>query len=101
MVPTEARISREKSSAQRFHASASALCASFAAKWAWAVGSLARLVAGRQKAAATRAARRVRFICFPWVMTSIDQADGQRLAIGRVQHFRAHQLASPIGRYGQ
>src|SRR5476649_1056715 len=106
-VPIEVRMSRVKSSDQRFHASACACASSAAAMWncestiggASAVGAAcASASAGKEKSAATSAGRGMRFIVVPsFVFESIEKANGERLALRGIQHLGTHRLRGPIG----
>src|SRR5450631_667292 len=106
-VPIEVRISRVKSSDQRFHASACACASSAAATWncgsttggASAGGAgCASATAGKEKSAATSAGRGMRFIVVPlFIFESIEKANGERLALRGIQHLGAHRLRGPVG----
>src|SRR5258706_10352878 len=56
---------------------------------------------GSANAVASAAARMRVFIVCLSSGGSIEQPHGDRLAVGGIEHFRAHRLARPIGRYGQ
>src|SRR5512132_1697233 len=101
----ELRISREKSSAQRFHASACTFASSAAARWSCssnvngASSNSCAAAAPWAKAAATSVAVMRR--CMNVLSLLSDEADGVRLAIRGVEHLGAHRLAGGLGRNGQ